>query len=73
MCQRVRAEFQCSDWYEERGDERTMVKHLVRCTAAILRGQICPPANQEEVHVLQEDEPDEKCHECKGKTPPETP
>lgn len=72
MCQRVRAVFQCSGRHENRGEERTRVKHFARCTAAILSGQLCPPANQEDVHVVQEDEPDENCPECKGEIPPES-
>jgi predicted nucleic acid-binding Zn ribbon protein len=29
--------------------------------------------NRDNVHIFQEDDPDDDCPECKGETPPETP
>jgi hypothetical protein len=72
MCQRVRAEFRCSEMHEYRDEERTRVKHFTMCPIAEANRVICPPAQQEDVHILQEDEPDNLCPECKKETPPET-
>lgn len=73
MCQKVRAEFKCSDMHEDMGEERTRLKHFARCDMAMAINIVCPPAQQEDVHILQEDQPDELCPECKRETPPESP
>jgi hypothetical protein len=59
--------------HEARGEERPRVKHIARCATAIAAGGTCHVTQHEEVHILEEDEPDELCQQCKGETPPETP
>ncbi|KAF2179328.1 hypothetical protein K469DRAFT_716329 [Zopfia rhizophila CBS 207.26] len=73
MCQNVRARFACSTWHASLGDEATRIKHIAQCRTAIARGQSCPENQRTHNHVLQEDEPDQNCPECRGETPPETP
>jgi hypothetical protein len=55
------------------GDEPTRIKHIAQCRPAIIAGQSCPENQKTDDHVLQEDEPDMNCPECKGETPPESP
>ena len=73
MCDKVRAEFRCSDTHEERGEDRLRFKHIARCAPAVARGQTCHQDNMDQVHILQEDEADIDCPECRGETPHETP
>jgi hypothetical protein len=75
MCYDVVAEFKCADKHEQAGEDRLRFKHIARCTTASQSptGISCPPALRDREHVLQEDDPEENCSECKGETPPETP
>ncbi len=74
MCQNVRAEFGlCADKHEREDGERTRLKEYARCNTAIANGVLCPEHLREDVHILQEDEPENYCPECRGVTPPETP
>ena len=59
--------------HEYRNEEWTRFKHFARCTTAKASGITCSPAQQEDVHILQEDELNKLCPEYKKKTPPETP
>ena len=45
MCQKVRAEYMCSDMHEDKDEEWTRVTHFARCNIAIANGVICPPAS----------------------------
>ncbi|KAF2245218.1 hypothetical protein BU26DRAFT_522317 [Trematosphaeria pertusa] len=74
MCQNVYAEFRCADTHEQRGEDRTRLKHIARCDTALNSptGQSCLDP-RDNVHIVQEDEPDINCPECRGETPPETP
>ncbi|CAI6328669.1 unnamed protein product [Periconia digitata] len=65
--------FACSSWHARLGGEPTRIKHIAHCRAAVARGRSCPKFQRSDDHVLQEDEPDELCPECKRETPPETP
>jgi len=71
MCQNVRAVFRCAERYDQRGEHIDRLKHIARCDQARETNHMCE--EREEVHILQEDEPDDDCPECKGETPPETP
>jgi hypothetical protein len=74
MCQRVYAIFgKCQEKHEQNGEDALKMKHVARCGDAIRDGTTCPQHTWEDVHVLQEDEPNEECPECKGQTPPQTP
>jgi hypothetical protein len=73
MCDDVVAQFQCAERHEARGEDPLRFKHHVRCLPVVCSGgQLCPHP-RDRVHVLQEDEPDMDCAECRGETPPETP
>lgn len=71
MCQNVRAIFRCEERHALRGEHIDRFKHIARCDEAQASGQMCQV--REEVHIIQEDDPDDDCPECKGETPPETP
>jgi hypothetical protein len=73
MCDKVYAEYACADKHESNGEERTRLKHIVRCDQAVQRQMTCHEQNMGAAHILQEDEPDEDCPECRGETPPESP
>jgi hypothetical protein len=75
MCYDVVAEFRCADRHEQAGEDRRRLKHIVRCGTALqtTTGATCPPPLRTTEHVLQEDEPEQDCPECKRETPPETP
>ncbi|PHH53155.1 hypothetical protein CFIMG_000762RA [Ceratocystis fimbriata CBS 114723] len=53
------------------GEGQNRFKHIVRCDLAQENEMIC--AVREDVHILQEDDFDQYCPECRGETPPESP
>lgn len=74
MCYDVVARFRCAPTHEDRNEDPRRFKHHARCQAVIQSGgALCPPAQRQVEHVLQEDDDDENCAECRGETPPETP
>jgi hypothetical protein len=76
MCQNIYARFRCSDMHNEiEGNDGLKLKHIARCDIARQSptGAACPPAQREDVHIMQEDKPEENCPECRGETPSETP
>ena len=74
MCDDVVARFRCAPTHETRGEDPLPFKHHVRCPPVVASGgTICPPAQRERVHILQEDDDSQDCPECRGETPPETP
>lgn len=73
MCEDVVARFRCAPIHEARGEDPLRFKHHVQCSPVVAaRGATCPPP-RDRVHILQEDEDDLVCPECRGETPPETP
>lgn len=68
MCQEVLAEFACTDRHVQRGEHRTRFKHVAQCQAAVQRGESCHRNTMSRDLVLQEDEPDQDCPECRGET-----
>ena len=74
MCQDVNAVFQCFAKHQDLNNpEGLVLKHIARCDTAVQAGITCPPGQRDIAHILQEDEPDKDCPECRGETPPETP
>jgi len=73
MCDDVVARFQCAEKHEERGEDPLRMKYHAMCdTSRNNNAPICA-APRDRTHVLQEDEDDKDCPECRGETPPETP
>lgn len=74
MCQDVNAVFRCVVRHQTIDNpEGLVLKHIARCDAAIQARTSCPPGQRVIAHILQEDEPENDCPECRGETPPETP
>ena len=74
MCYDVLARFRCAPNHENRGEDPLRFKHYTRCQPVVTSGgALCPAPQRTTEHVLQEDDDDQDCLECRGETPPETP
>ncbi|KXS98406.1 hypothetical protein AC579_1384 [Pseudocercospora musae] len=73
MCTNVYAEFKCKDKHENNDEDPLRIKYIAMCTTARNANPrvICRQRDNE--HVVDEDDSEEDCPECKGDTPPETP
>ena len=52
MCQKVHAEYWCSDMHEYKNEERTRVKYFMQYFIAEVNEITCSSAQQKDVHIL---------------------
>ena len=58
--------------HEYKNEERIKVKYFAQCSTAEMNEITCSSAQQKDVYILQEDESDKLCSECKKKTSSKT-
>ncbi len=52
ICQRIHAEYQCSDMHKYKNEKRTKVKHFIQYSIAEVNEITCSSAQQKDVHIL---------------------
>ena len=53
--------------HKYRNEEKTRMKHFIICFIAEANRVICSSVQQKNVHILQKNESDNLCFECKKK------
>jgi len=73
MCTNVYAYFKCRDEHEQRQEDGRRFKYLAMCDIARNDNPRIMCLQRVDEHVLNEDDTEEDCPECKGETPPQSP